>query len=212
MSLLPPTLPTFVPDERFTLDQWQAIERSTNRRYEFHQGVLVSVEAMAGGSYLHAILSSNVIREFGHQIVTAEVRKPHLVDCHVLTSDLRIAVEGGQRYLYADAAIVCGQPTYDEQIPSAITNPVAVFEVLSPSSDLYDRGLKFDFYAGLESLREYILVDQERQRVEVRSRATATNPWSYTTLTDDTTLVELPALGISCPLRGLYRGWNSDEV
>lgn len=208
MSLLPHYLPTFVPDDRFTIEAYLAIEEATGKRYEYHDGELVSVEAMAGGSYMHAVIGGNIIRDVGNGLITAEEADGSFADCDAASSDLRIAIEGGTRYLYADAAVVCGEPIYDEIIPTAIVNPVAVFEVLSPSSDQYDRGLKFEFYGALSTLREYVLVDQERRRVEVRHRADQTSPWRYSTYTESDKVVSLPSLGIELPLNRLYRGWK----
>ncbi len=205
MSLLPRYLPTFVPDDRFTIEAYLAIEEATGKRYEYHDGELVSVEAMAGGSFVHAVLGINI----GHALLTAfETDEERYGRCSAASSDLRIAIEGGTRYLYADAAVVCGEPIYDEIIPTAIVNPVAVFEVLSPSSDQYDRGLKFEFYGALSTLREYVLVDQERRRVEVRHRTDQTSPWRYSTYTESDKVVSLPSLGIELPFKRLYRGWK----
>ena len=218
MSLLPPSLPTFVPDERYTLEQWQAIEESTGRRYEFHDGRLVSVEAMAGGSYLHSVLGSNL----SHAVLTAfEADDKRHGRCSVASSDLRIAVDGGTRYLYADAVVVCGEPEYDQWLgsgapsthclASAVVNPVVVFEVLSPSSEGYDRGRKFEFYGRLASLREYVLVEQDARRVEVRHRPDAGSPWRYTTVTEVDESVSLPSLDVALPLARVYRGWRPPE-
>ena len=94
-------------------------------------------------------------------------------------------------------------------LASAVVNPVVVFEVLSPSSEGYDRGRKFEFYGALASLREYVLVDQERRRVEVRHRADADAPWRYTTVTEADESVALPSLGVTLPLARVYRGWRA---
>lgn len=211
VSLLPPTLPTFVPNDRYTLAQWEAIEQSTGKRYEYHDGFLVSVEAMAGGSVRHSLLGGHAIRELGNAIIAQQATRPGLSGCDAHSSDLRIAVAGGKRYLYADAVVVCGAPSYDDAIPSAITNPVVVAEVLLPSSEGYDRGLKFDYYGGLDSLREYVIVHQDERRVEVRSRADAAAEWRYATVRDVDAAVVLPALGASLPLAGLYRNWERGE-
>lgn len=208
MSLLPPKLPRFVPNDRYTLEQWIHIEESTGKRYEYHDGQLISFEAMAGGSHEHARVAGNVIREVGNAIIAAEKGRPELSPCDSLTSDLRIAVDGGRRYLYADAVVVCGDPKYDKTVPSAIVNPVVVFEVISPSSDGYDRGLKFEFYGVLASLREYIIVEQETRRMEVRHRETPDSPWVYTVVTDVNVSAALPSMGLSLPMAGVYRNWQ----
>ena len=91
--------------------------------------------------------------------------RPQLADCNATTSDPRIAIGGGRRYLYADAVVVCGAPVFDEAIPTAAVNPAVFTEVLSPSTEGYDRGLKFEFYGALASVRAYVIVEQERRRV-----------------------------------------------
>ena len=224
MSLLPPNLPYFVPFDRYTVEAYLEIERATGKRYEYHDGVLLSVEAMnqwgggAGaplvnrGSFLHSVIGTNVGGEARNAIIAAEEHDGAFAECNAASSDLRIAVDGGKRYLYADAAIVCGDPVYDEGIPTAIVKPVSVFEVVSPSSDGYDRGLKFAFYGTLPSLREYVILEQARRHAEVRYRDSAQAAWKTTTYADLGAAVALPSLGIELPMAGLYRGWTPERA
>ena len=214
MSLLPPNLPAFVPEDRYSIAAYLAIEQATGKRYEYHDGLLVSVEAMAGGSPSHALIGGHLIREVGVAIIDAEQGGSALQDqrCDSYTSNLRIAVDGGKRYLYADAVVVCGEPVYDEAIPTAVVSPLVVFEVLSPSSEGYDRGSKFDFYSSLSALREYVLVDQARRRVEVSTRAGAAEPWHVTVVTDPAGAVALPSLEVQLPMAGIYRNWQPPEL
>ena len=184
---------------------------------------------MAGGSFQHSLLGGHAIREVGNAIISHQAANPGLERCDAHTSDLRIAVDGGKRLLAsgapppfardagapspfardADAAVVCDRPTYDEAIPTALTNPVVVFEVLSPSSEGYDRGLKFDYYGALETLREYVIVHQDERRVEVRTRASAEGEWRYATIREIGGGVRLPSLGVELPMAGLYRNWEA---
>ena len=208
MSMLPPKPFRFVPDDRFTIEQYLAIERDTGRRYQYHDGHLVSVEMMAGGSPNHSRLSANAIKLSGYGIDAAEAADGRLSTCDPHTSDLRIAVDGGRRYLYADAVIACGKVAYDETIPSAIVNPITVFEVLSPSSDGYDRGLKSDFYGALDSVREYVLIDQDRRRVEVRHRTGPGASWRHEVVVEEGEACVIPSLGIELAMARLYRNWE----
>ena len=210
--MLPPKILRFVPDAYYSLEQWQEIERITGKRYEYHDGHLVSVEAMAGGTHHHALLSGHVIREVGNAIIAREERQTSFSGCDALTSDLRIAVDGGKRYLYADAVVVCGDPVYDATVPSAIVNPVVVFEVLSPSSEKYDTGRKFDFYGGLDSVREYVIVHQDKRHVEIRHRADAAGPWRYTICADVDGAVALPSLDVELSMQRVYRNWRAPET
>ena len=211
MSLLPRELPRFIPEDRYSLEQWQAIEENTGKRYEYHDGLLVSVELMAGGSPNHSRLSSNAGSLSFIGISGQEAVQPRLAECDCHSSDLRIAVDSGRRYLYADAVIVCGAVEYDTIVPSAIVNPVTVFEVLSPSSEGYDRGLKFEFYGGLDTLREYVLIDQERRRVEVRHRPDAQAEWRYETVAGTAGEVPLPSFGFGLAMERLYRNWEAPK-
>ena len=111
----------------------------------------------------------------------------------------------GERYVYPNAAVVCGRPVYDRLVPTAVLNPLLVAEVQSPSSEAYDAGEKFDYHAALESLRAYVLVAQDRPRVEVRARADAGADWTTTVTEDLDGQAEPLALGDALPLREVYR-------
>lgn len=207
MTTLAPALPTFVPDRRYSVAQWLAIEEASGERYEYHGGRLVSVRAMAGGSYRHALLIGNVTIELGNAVRNAPDEAE--ADCHVLSSDLQLAAASDEKYYYPDAAIVCGPPKFDEVVPTAVVNPICVVEVLSPSSAGFDTGDKFDYYSVLETLRDYLIVHQDRKRVEVRSRASANAPWRYSITVAPDERVELPGIGHAVKLSGMYRGWDN---
>lgn len=202
---LTPALPTFVPERRYSIEEWLAIEEASGERYEYHDGRLVSVRAMAGGTYRHALLIANATHALGNSVRSeTEVEKP---DCHVLSSDLRLAAAPGDTYYYPDAAVVCGRPRYDDIVPSAVVNPVCVCEVLSRSSEGFDTGEKFDHYATLDTLLDYVIVYQERRRVEVRSRTSARDPWSYLIFAGTDADIHLRGTGYALPFASIYRGW-----
>lgn len=136
-----------------------ALERSEDRRYEWLDG---RVYAMAGGTLEHSALSSSMIRELW-QLVRADGRQVH-------TSDAKICVPDTGLATYADAAVVCGLLERDPKDRNAMTNPVVVVEVLSDSTEGYDRGEKFRHYQQLASLRDYVLVSQHEPLIEVYSR------------------------------------------
>lgn len=204
MTQLAPPLPRFVPDRRYSLEEYLAIEEATGERYEYHDGKLVSVRAMAGGTFAHALLIGNVTGQL-YTVIRAD--SPRRDGCNVLSSDLRLAVRSRERYVYPDAAIVCGEPQYDQAITSAVINPVCVCEVTSPSSLDLDGGEKFEWYAELDSLREYLVVDHRRRAVEVRSRERAGAPWRSRLFAEGAERVELPSLGLALELGEVYRNW-----
>ena len=152
--------------QQMTASAYLAWEREQTSKHEFHRG---AVFAMAGGSPRHNYLSSAVAAE-----LRALVRGK---GCFVLSSDQRIAASEGQRYVYADAVIVCGEMKLDAGTTDVLANPRVVVEVLSPGTETYDRGEKWDAYRRLESLSDYLLVSQTAVRVEHYRRET--DGWRY---------------------------------
>lgn len=201
-------------DRTYTIAEWQALEERTGERFEYHEGRLVHWQSMAGGTVEHSEIGGNLIYVLGGGVRS----RPQDIHCGVHTSDLRIAIPGTDRYVYPDAAVVCGKPTYDTEVSTAITNPLLVAEVLSPSSEKYDTREKFRYYARLDSLRTYLLVDQDDAVIEVRSREEAGGPWAIvfaTTSVESGRALEgtavIPALGIGLPLAEVYRGIDFTE-
>jgi Uma2 family endonuclease len=140
---------------RMTLEEYVEAERASECRYEYYMG---RIYAMAGGSLPHAIIASNIVREAG----TALKDRP----CIVTSSDLRIQTSPDGLYTFADVVIVCGEPRLAAAPKDTVTNPIAIVEVLSPSTEAHDRGFKFAQYRKIESLREYVLVSQTEPRIE----------------------------------------------
>jgi len=136
-----------------------ALERSAESKSEYIDGVIV---AMAGASHEHSLIAANLIGE----LRTALRRQP----CEVHGSDLRVSVLTGALYTYPDVTVVCGEPTFEDAAADTLTNPTVIVEVLSPTTEAYDRGEKFARYRRLPSLRTYILVSQDRPRVEWYTR------------------------------------------
>jgi len=107
---------------------------------------------------------------------------------------------------YPDATVVCGKLSLDEEDPNAVTNPSVITEVLSVSTEGYDRGEKWSHYQLLASLREYVLVSSERVRVEVFRRVSG-GEWTYSTHGPGEVVI-LPSLGVQLPVDALYEGWE----
>ena len=186
----------------YTVEEWQEIERRTGERFEYHQGRLLSVSMMAGGTHQHSRIGGNIIGAV-YRALYPDTSREH---CGVHSSDLQIYVPRLGRYLYADATVVCGEPAFDARVPTAITNPVVVVEVLSSSSAAYDAGVKFDYYSSLPSLRDYVVVSQEDTIVEVRSRGDAGDAWTFAFAQKRAALVRIPSVGVDLALAEVYRG------
>ena len=167
------------------------LERSSPERHEFLRG---EVYAMAGGSPEHGALAAAWIRELG----VALGGKP----CRVFTSDVRVRIRETGLTTYPDVSVVCGRLETDAEDPDAIVNPVLLIEVLSDSSEAYDRGAKAAHYRRIQSLREYVLVSQSEPVVEVYRRNVEGRFELYEFRADDT--VELASVGVSLAVRAIY--------
>lgn len=150
-----------------TAEDYLAWERTQPTKHEFHLG---EVFAMAGGSPRHNFLSGAMIAE-----LRAALRGK---GCHVLTSDQRISAEQDRRYVYADAVVVCGPMKTEPGTSDVLANPLMIVEVLSRSTEAYERGEKWEAYQRLASLTDYLLVAQTAVRVEHYQRE-ADGSWRY---------------------------------
>ncbi len=139
--------------------EYLAIERETGLRHEYLDGV---VRAMAGGTLEHSRLAAR----FGRHLGAALAGRPG----EAYSSDAKIRIEASNRSTYPGLSVVCGRLERSAIDPEALTNPVVIVEVLSESTEAYDRGEKFRHYRRLESLREYVLVSQTEPLVEVFTR------------------------------------------
>ena len=108
-------------------------------------------------------------------------------------------------YTYPDLNIVCGSPAVADERQDILLNPTVIFEVLSPSTEHYDRGLKFRRYREIESLTDYILVDQDQTRIEQFTRGDA-NTWTLHDYQRADEILRIASIGISLPLAGIYQG------
>ena len=160
---------------RYSYAEYLAYERDSERKHEFDDGEII---AMAGGSRRHNALALRI----GAALDAA--RKP---GCVAFQSDQRIRVLATGRATYPDVSMVCGPIEGDPADPSSstITNPTLLVEVLSPTTEPYDRGDKWQQYQLIPSLHEYLLVSQEESRVE-RYRRLPSGAWEYVDVTAGT--------------------------
>jgi len=147
------------PQPRLTPEQYLAAERSAEFRHEYYNG---HIYAMSGGSYRHAQIIGNLAGELRTTLKT----RP----CSVVSNDLRLRVSPDGLYTYPDVIVICGDPKFADDQRDTLLNPALIVEVLSPSTEAYDRGFKSAQYRTIESLEEYALVSQAEPRVEVFRR------------------------------------------
>lgn len=180
-----------LPTQTLTEDEYLAIERLAETKSEFHNGQMF---AMAGGSFNHSLLAIRIGALLDRQVPPG---------CRVFSSDLRIHISPVRSYTYADCGILCGEPKFSADQSDNLLNPILLVEVLSPSSEAYDRGKKFELYRTLASLREYLLVHQDRRRVEHYSRQDD-GSWLLREHSGDESSVAVSRLGVQIPLSDLY--------
>ncbi len=140
-------------------EEYLAFERSAKERHEYADG---EIFAMSGGTLEHSLTAANLGGELG----TALERRP----CRVLNSNMRVRIPERNHYVYPDGVVVCGKPLFDDEVRDTLMNPVLVVEVLSDSSERYDRGDKFAQYRSLPSMKEYVIASQKEPRLEVFTR------------------------------------------
>ena len=135
-------------------EEYLRIERAAFEKSEYHDGQMF---AMSGGSPNHAFLSNTI---------GALLRSQVPPGCRVFSSDLRVYIAAAKTYTYPDCSVVCGDLQLSSDEKDNVLNPVLIVEVLSPSTENYDRGKKFELDRTIESLREYLIVHQDRSYVE----------------------------------------------
>ncbi|WP_437507153.1 Uma2 family endonuclease [Sorangium sp. So ce1099] len=143
----------------YTYAEYLALEASSNVKHEYLDG---QIYAMAGGTPEHAALAAAVIG-----LLFPELRRGR---CRAYDADLRVRVPSTGLATYPDVTVVCGPLERDAEDGQAVTNPTLIVEVLSRSTEEYDRGDKFDHYKNLTSLRQYVLVSHRERSVEIWTR------------------------------------------
>jgi len=144
---------------RLTPEQYLDAERAAEFKHEYYNG---HIYAMSGGSYRHAQIIGGLVRELGNALKKRS--------CSVVPSDLRLRVSLDGLYTYPDVVVICGDPKFADDRSDTLLNPALIAEVLSPSTEAYDRGFKSAQYRTVESLEEYALVSPAEPRVEMFRR------------------------------------------
>jgi Uma2 family endonuclease len=179
--------------ERFhqmTVEEYLEFERSSPDRHEFRDG---QVWAMAGAKNRHTRVGRNLL------LLLSQVAQ---AGCEALANDVKVRVDGSRMYYYPDLAFTCERINDDLEF---ITAPCLIVEVLSPSTEKFDRGLKFEDYQTLSSLETYVLITPTRRKLEVFRRVTNTK-WEYERLEGDDALLELTCPKVTLKLGEIYKG------
>ena len=175
-----------------TPEEYLTWERKAEFKSEYLSGEII---AMSGASRAHSLIVTNISGELYIQLKEGT--------CEVHTHDMRVRTHPETSYFYPDIVVVCDEPVFEDNVFDTLLNPAVLIEVLSPSTERYDRGEKFDYYQQLTSLREYVLVSQDEVRVELhRRQGTVWQPTEFRSLND---LLSLDAINCELALSDIYR-------
>ncbi|MGI8566686.1 MAG: Uma2 family endonuclease, partial [Pyrinomonadaceae bacterium] len=179
----------------FTLEEYFALERTSERRFEYRGGEIV---LMSGGSRQHGEIASNLIFNLRRRLSEG--------DCRVYGSDIAVVVPAAPPYRYPDVSVVCGEAQFHHTNGlDALVNPTLLIEVLSPTSEAYDRGTKFEWYKSIPSFAEYLLIAQDRPHVTQRTKQPDGN-WLERAVNDPEAALRLGSIACELPLREIYEG------
>jgi Uma2 family endonuclease len=184
------------PQHRYTIDEYVRSELTSEEKHEFQDGEIL---AMSGGSPEHSLIIVNTSSAIHIRL--------HGKPCRNYESNLRIRIPSVRRYVYADGSIFCAALEYDSEDTSrqSVTNPRVIIEVLSPTTEAYDRGEKFSHFRRLDSLIEYVLISQSEALVETYVRREA-GAWLLTPFTGLDNVAKLRGVEIDLPLAEIYAG------
>lgn len=186
--------PLLTPQEYLTR------ERKAEFRSEYYRGEMF---AMAGASYHHNRIQQNVARHTENQLDGGP--------CEVLAADMRVKVNASGLYTYPDIIVLCDKPQFEDGVLDTLLNPRVLMEVLSESTEKYDRGEKFKHYRQLPSLQEYVLIAQEEALVERHVRQ-PDDTWLPTEFRGLPTTLEFASILVRIALTDIYRGVEFPET
>jgi len=190
------------PRRRYTVEEYLRMEAESEERHEYWEGFIVPLSqliSMAGGTYEHSLIGTNVIGSFRDALKGSA--------CRAVGPDMRVKLPRKLLYFYPDVSVVCGEPVFDPEggRRTTLLNPRGILEVISPSTEAYDRGKKLVKYLEIESLEEYVLVAQSEPRVDTYYRS-ADGSWAFGVALGLDTNVRLRSLDVTMPLREIYAG------
>jgi Uma2 family endonuclease len=172
--------------------EYLACERKAEFKSEYFAG---EVFAMAGAGQRHNLIAANILRVLGNQLL----ERP----CNVYPSDMRVKIGKINKYTYPDIVVACDVEQFEDEQNDTLLNPVVIIEILSESTEAYDRGKKFEHYQSLESLREYLLISQDPYRVEQYVRRDD-RTWTYFEFHQAVDTAHLPTIECDLSLKDIY--------
>ncbi|HLL77537.1 MAG TPA: Uma2 family endonuclease [Pyrinomonadaceae bacterium] len=180
------------PETLLTEDEYLAFERRSELRHEYLAG---EVFDMTGASRKHNRIVTNIVVALDTQLRD----RP----CNVYANDMRVRVRRARHYAYPDVVVTCGEEKFADAELDTLLNPLVIFEVMSDSTEAYDRGKKFESYQNVESLTDYLLVSQHARRVEQFTRGGGRD-WVYTEAHEPGDAIGIRSIGCELRLEDVY--------
>lgn len=181
-----------LPKSGWTEAEYLAFERASDIKHELMDG---EVRAMSGANERHNLIVASTLASLFTQLRGK--------GCKIYPSDMRVRVGLRREFTYPDLSIVCGMPIMADDYNDTLLNPTVIIEVLSASTESYDRGRKFTRYRTIESLQEYILIAQDYVQIE-RFVRQANNQWLLTDLQRVDGIIELMSVGCTLAAADVY--------
>ena len=178
------------PEEYITLER-KAIPDAETVRSEYINGEIIN---MPGASFAHNLITNNISGELRARLKGSQYA--------VFANDMRISIPTARSYFYPDVGVVCEEPRFEDDVFDTLLNPIVIVEVLSPSTEAYDRGEKFAYYRQITPLQEYILVSQDQIRIEHYYRQE--RQWIFTDFEKRDEILLLPSIQCELPLQEIY--------
>ncbi|PZN72735.1 MAG: hypothetical protein DM484_23955 [Candidatus Methylumidiphilus alinenensis] len=185
---------------KLTPEEYLAQERSAEFKSEYYHG---KIYAMSGASREHNQISSNITAS----LVVKLLDKP----CSVYANDMKVWIDKAHKYTYPDLIVACDPQHFEDEHTDVLLNPSVIIEILSDSTETYDRGLKFFHYQRIDSLCEYLLISQKFCHVEKYERQ-ANNLWVYSEFHEMNDEVTINAINCKILLSEIYRKVNLKET
>ncbi len=188
--------------EFYSKEEYLVLEEQAEYKSEYEHG---KIKAMSGGTINHSLIGGNIVYLLNKSV--AEKNK----DCYVFNSEARIFIQNADSYVYPDAMLTCNEIKNHVTAQHAVTNPILVVEVLSDSTEQYDRGAKLQKYRSLSSFREYVLIDQYQPLVDVLFRENSYS-WNMISTIGLDKSIYLNTLDCYIPMKDIYRNVKGLKV
>ena len=185
--------------KKISSQEYLEIERKAQFKSEFYNGEMF---ALAGASFIHNKISSNIHISIGGQLKNK--------NCGIYQSDLKVKEQTSGLFTYPDLVVICGEPEFYDNGKDVVLNPTVIMEILSPSTENYDRGFKFELYRKLKSLKDFFLVSQEKVFIEHYSKNTD-NSWTLNEYNNKEQSIIIKSIDCNLKLEDVYYKVNFEE-